>query len=158
MDRINQILNDSQFMEYLKKNEQSEEMRIFCRHDLVHFLDVCRIALILNLERNLGLDKEIIYAAGLLHDIGRWVEYATGQDHASASAELAKAILERCGFSKGETAAILDAISAHRSKAHESELSRILFEADKASRMCLTCPARSQCKNFRHGETFLLKY
>ena len=27
--------------------------------------------------------KEVIYAAGLLHDIGKWQEYKTGIDHAS---------------------------------------------------------------------------
>ena len=36
-----------------------------------HFLDVARLAWIAGLEQGLGLDKEIVYAAALLHDIGK---------------------------------------------------------------------------------------
>lgn len=79
-----------------------------------HLLDVCRISWILNLEEGLLIDKERIYAAALLHDIGRWVEYETGQDHAMASGELAEDILDRCGFSGNEKADIIEAIKSHR--------------------------------------------
>lgn len=158
MERVDCILQDPVFLEYLEKNEAAEQTRIFCHHDLPHFLDVCRIAMILNLERGLNLEKEIIYAAGLLHDIGRWMEYENGTDHALASAQLAEAILRRCGFPEDQTDQILGAIQAHRSRDHATALSKILYEADKASRMCHTCPARSQCKHFLHGEIFRMKY
>lgn len=37
-----------------------------------HFLDVARLMYIYNLEDQAGFSKEMIYAAGLLHDIGRY--------------------------------------------------------------------------------------
>lgn len=154
MQRIQRILEDPAFMDHVSANARAEATRIFCRHDLVHFLDVCRVARIMELETGLDLGVETVYAAGLLHDIGRWQEVATGIDHALASAELAVPILKRCGFTREETGHISEAIAAHRTRDHPSELARILYEADKASRMCLFCDARGQCKRFRHGETF----
>lgn len=154
MPRIQRILEDPEFMDHVKANARAEATRIFCRHDPVHCLDVCRIARIMEMEAGLKLGLETVYAAGLLHDIGRWQEVATGIDHAQASAELAIPILKRCAFTEEESTRITEAISAHRSKDHPSELARILYEADKASRMCLVCDARGQCKRFRHGETF----
>lgn len=157
-DRINLILNDEEFQNHLNNNRNMEVDRIFCHHDIVHLLDVCRIAMIINLEQNLNIDKETIYASGLLHDIGRWVEYKTGKDHAIASAELAEPILLRCGFTHAEIQEILLAIRSHRKKDHSTDLSRILFQADKASRLCLNCNAKGECKRFFNGETYRLKY
>lgn len=158
MDRINCILKDKDFLIFLKKNEELEVDRIFCHHDIVHFLDVCRIARIINCERELEIDKELIYAAGLLHDIGRWVEYKTGKDHAIASAELAEAILIRSNFNQAERQEILLAIRAHRDKEHKTYLSSILYQADKASRLCFKCKAKNKCKRFLNGEIYYLKY
>ena len=70
-----------------------EQDRIFCRHDTTHFLDVARIAYIENLENGLGLAKEEIYAAALLHDIGRHLQYTRGIPHEQASAMEAEGIL-----------------------------------------------------------------
>lgn len=158
MDRINRIVEDFEFKDFVRKNQQSEETRIFCRHDMAHYLDVCRIAWILNLERSLKLNKEVVYAAGLLHDTGRWLEYQTGEDHAKASARLALPILKRCGFTAEESAVIQGAIGAHRRRDHASDLSRILYEADKKSRMCLSCDAKGQCKKYQNGEIFFFTY
>ena len=158
MDRVNCILNDEEYRAYLSAIATAEATRVFCRHDMAHFLDVCRIAMILNLELGLCLDKEMIYGAGLLHDIGRWMQYASGVDHAIASAQIAPPILKRCGFSKSETGEIIAAIASHRGEERGSPLSRIIFRADKASRMCLTCPARGACKNFLNGEVYRLDY
>ena len=67
--RIDKILQNDWFQEYLGKNMAAEAERCFCRHDMVHFLDVARIGMILNLKEGQGIDEEVIYAAGLLHDI-----------------------------------------------------------------------------------------
>ena len=64
---------------------QLEASREFCRHDVTHFLDVARLAWIENLERGLGVSKEEIYAAALLHDIGRHLQYEKGIPHDEAS-------------------------------------------------------------------------
>lgn len=158
MERINCILKDKEFNMYLKNNEELEENRIFCHHDITHFLDVCRVATIINLERGLNIDKELIYATGLLHDIGRWVEYKTGKDHAILSADLSREILKRCGFTKGEIEKIDLAIRSHRNKEHSTDLSNILYEADKLSRPCVSCKSKDKCKRFLSGEVYTLKY
>ena len=158
MERINCILGDSDFIGYIAKTGELEKDRIFCHHDMNHLLDVCRISWILNLEEGLSLDKEKVYAAALLHDIGRWVEYETGQDHATASGELAGDILDRCGFSHDEKIDIIDAIKNHRKKEHSTDLSRILYRADKLSRPCFNCEAIGQCKRFKRGEKHTLSY
>ncbi len=158
MDRITCILKDKEFNMYLKNNEELEEDRIFCHHDITHFLDVCRVATIINLERGLNIDKELIYATGLLHDIGRWVEYKIGKDHAIASAELAREILQRCGFTNVEIEEVDLAIRSHRNKEHVTDLSNILYEADKISRPCLSCKSKDKCKRFLNGEVYNFKY
>ena len=50
MQRVNQILETKEYRKYLKRNEKAEKERIFCCHDMGHFLDVARIAMILNME------------------------------------------------------------------------------------------------------------
>lgn len=158
MDRINCILEDEDFKSYLKNNQVLEVERIFCHHDINHFMDVSRIAYIINLEKGYGIDKELIYAVGLLHDIGRWIEYKYGKDHALASSELAQPILLRCGFMESEIDEVLRAIKSHRSEKQSTNLGAIIFEADKISRPCYTCNAKGQCKRFLNNEKFILKY
>ncbi|MHB9093231.1 MAG: HD domain-containing protein, partial [Eubacteriales bacterium] len=92
------IMEDPLFAEYLSKNSIKETDRKFCRHTFQHLVDVARITYIQMLESgdiksfceekdiNMRLAREIIYAAALLHDIGRWKEYETGEDHAAVSA------------------------------------------------------------------------
>lgn len=149
MNRVNCILKDNDFKIYQAKNQEREINRVFCHHDMNHLLDVCRVAWILNLEENLGISKEIIYAAGLLHDIGRWQEYDTGKDHAEVSSELATPILQRCGFKDTECEEIIDAIANHRNKEHKNNLNRIIYRSDKISRPCFCCNNRSLCKRFQ---------
>ena len=71
MERINWILNHPLYTSSYNQLKDLEKDRIFCCHQMPHLLDVARIAYIRNLEEHLGLDKEIIYAASLLHDIGK---------------------------------------------------------------------------------------
>lgn len=147
MERIDKILNHDLFLECLRLNEQAEADRIFCHHDMTHFLDVARIAMIMNLEKGLGIPKDVIYAAALLHDIGRYMQYAEGIPHEEASAQLAPQILKDCGYSDKETRVIVSAIAAHRDKtvAEETSLNGILYKADKASRPCFSCKAAGEC-------------
>lgn len=158
MKRINCILEDVGFLEHIAKIKKMEKNRIFCCHDLNHLLDVCRIAWIINLEEKLLIEKEKVYAAALLHDIGRWVEYETGRDHAAVSGELAEDILDRCGFSDNEKTDIIIAIRAHRKKEHSTGLGRILYRADKLSRPCFNCEAIDQCKKSQQVRKQALLY
>ncbi len=144
--RIEKIMKDDDFLKFMGYNENHEKGRIFCHHDMVHNMEVCRDALIMVLEESLGYSKDVVYAAGLLHDIGRWMEYENNVDHAEASAKLAEGILSRCKFSQKEIHSITGAIADHRKNENMDGLSKVLYKADKNSRLCLFCNARNQCK------------
>lgn len=147
MDRINRILNHSSYLEHMGKIHEAEADRDFCRHNVAHFLDVARIAWIWNLEEGLGMDKEIVYAAALLHDIGRHEQYSDGTPHELSSARIAPEILGECGFVQEEVAMVADAIVSHRNSRvmGESSLRGLLYRADKASRACFACGVRAKC-------------
>lgn len=147
MDRIDQILKNDIFQLNLGKNRAAEADRCFCRHDVVHFLDVARIARVMNAEEGYGLELEMIYAAALLHDIGKHRQYLEGIPHEIASGEIAPDILRQCGFSEEETSQIQDAILVHRDRdvMNEKNLRGILYRADKASRACYACDAEKDC-------------
>lgn len=147
MERVNYILENKTYRSYLHEIEECEKTRIFCRHNMAHFLDVARIAQLLNLEEAVGIEKEMIYAAALLHDIGRHLQYREGISHEQASALLAPEILQECGFSAAETEEITEAIRQHRNASIRGErnLSGLIYRADKLSRSCFACPAESVC-------------
>lgn len=145
MKRVNCILNNHKYKDYINKNSICEEERIFCKHNLEHFLDVSRIAYIMALEEGVDASKEIIYAIGLLHDIGRWVEYQGGESHEKASFRLSEEILDECGFNNEEKEIILQGILNHRNK-EATGLNKIIYLADKRSRACFLCKAESLCK------------
>jgi uncharacterized protein len=157
--RINDILHNHKFINYINRNEECEKDRIFCHHDLSHFLDVARIAYILNLENNLNYPKHIIYAAALLHDIGRWMQYEEGISHDEASAELARDILKDCCYSKEEINEIAEAIGHHRKDSEDkNNLSYILYFSDKASRNCFNCVAAKECNWSNEKKNRIIKY
>lgn len=158
MKRINQILTNEDYIKYLSKNKDAEGDRIYCHHDITHFLDVSRIAYIISLEEKLNVNKEILYAMGLLHDIGRWMEYESGIDHALASKNLAEGILLDCDFSETEIQEILTAIESHRNIKSTSVLGDLLYRADKLSRNCLHCSAIGTCKKFQNKEVPVILY
>lgn len=164
MKRVNAVLNNPVYLDHVEKNYTEESDRFFCRHHFDHLLDVARITYILILEGgNPFISREMSYAAGLLHDIGRWNEYREAVDHAQYSAELAEPILTDAGFTEAEKALIKKAISEHRLKdesfKHRSPLSLALSRADSFSRLCYRCEASEMCKKFdRQPTRDLLKY
>lgn len=147
MERIDKILNHELFIDNLAKNQAAEAERCFCRHDMAHFLDVARIGMILNLKEGQGIGEDVVYAAGLLHDIGKHMQYSEGTPHETASAEIAPRILKDCGFKENETDVIIKAIIAHRdsASAEAGGLTGILYRADKASRPCFFCKMQGEC-------------
>lgn len=151
MERIQRIFRHPLYREHFQKLQEAEKDRIFCRHDLQHFLDVARISYIYDMEDGGNTPKAMIYAAALLHDIGRYTEIAQGRPHNEAGAELAQAILADCGFERRDIEAIARAILGHRDSSHEAgreedKLSRYIRRADKAARCCFACGAAAECK------------
>ncbi|MCL2045907.1 MAG: HD domain-containing protein [Oscillospiraceae bacterium] len=91
-------------------------------------------------------NKEIIYAAALLHDTGRWKQYDDGTPHEEESARIAELILPECGFNDSEIKEILELILTHREYESESfNLAPLLYRADKLSRLCFVCSAKEKC-------------
>lgn len=147
MDRIDRIVKHDLFVYHLRENEAAEAQRRFCRHNMAHFLDVARIGTIMNLEEGLEIDREWIYAAALLHDLGKHVQYTDGKPHAAVSAGIAPRILAECGFDDNEAGVIIEAIRCHsdQSVREERGLRGLLYRADKASRVCFACAAEADC-------------
>ncbi|MBO6114399.1 MAG: HD domain-containing protein [Lachnospiraceae bacterium] len=148
MERIEKILNNNIYNQCMAGIERAEENRLFCLHDTEHSLAVARIAYIINLENELGYDKECIYAMALLHDIGRCREYEEGIPHHDAGSVLAFDILKACDFSEEEIYDITSAISNHKKLSKDTsrrELKYILYKADKLSRNCFECKMYNEC-------------
>lgn len=147
MEQINRILTHPTYVSALQAIAQCEQERIFCKHDVYHFFSVARIMYIRALEENLKLDKEVIYATGLLHDIGRHVQYLKNIPHAMASASLAREILQAVGgFTQEDQASIIAAIAGHNASDSQDPLTALIQWADHQSRECLYCPAKDKCK------------
>lgn len=157
MERINRILKQDLYRDYLARNELAEKERKFCRHNMAHFLDVARIAMILNESEDYGIAKEMIYAAALLHDIGRWKQYEDGTPHEKASVNLAGEILVKSGFDEQETSVIVSAIGHHRNGEIKDDrnLNGLLYRADKLSRACFACEMEKEC-NWKNDKKNLL--
>ncbi|MDO4302452.1 MAG: HD domain-containing protein [Bacillota bacterium] len=147
MERANRILEHPKYRKYLAKNEEAEAQRRFCHHNMGHFLDVARLAVILNETEGYGIERELIYGAALLHDVGRWMQYQDGTPHEKAGVMLSLEILEDCGFTGEEQKYILEAIGNHRNSdiKEEKSLSGLLYRADKLSRPCFACKVEPEC-------------
>ena len=124
---------------------------------MTHFLDVARIAYIKNLEEGYGFSKDIIYAIGLLHDIGRVLEYESGIPHHEGGVILSKIILDETSFSNYEVNQILKAIDEHREES-EDKLSKLIYISDKLSRNCFQCKASIKCKWPKKKRNLKIKY
>ncbi|MDD3269977.1 MAG: HD domain-containing protein [Syntrophomonadaceae bacterium] len=166
MKRVELLINDSFYKEYMRRNREEDLEPKFCQHDFQHHLDVARIAYILVLEHN-DLNyfvkenslsgklagKEVIYAAGFLHDIGKWQEYQTGIDHASFGAKLAREILPRAFFNANEVEIISRAVYEHRNISKDMTfLGERLHRADNLSRACAQCEYHAECPKYKNKE------
>ncbi|MCI8439166.1 MAG: HD domain-containing protein [Oscillospiraceae bacterium] len=132
----------------LAEIRRCEAGRKFCRHTPEHFLTVARVTCLLAAEQGLPVNQEQVYAAGLLHDIGRHLQYQQNIPHEQAGAEIAEGILIDCGFDRQERSDILRLILCHRSKpaaAEKNTLPALFYRADKLSRNCFFCPAQDEC-------------
>lgn len=155
-ERVERILCHPLFTENMKRCEELERERVFCHHDIAHALNVARICYIIVLEHGLGYSRELVYAAALLHDIGRAAQYMTGESHHQAGMRLAGEILRDCGFENSDVLHIQDIIKKHCSHISAAEAEKwkqnkpeTLLEAfdlaDFWSRNCRTCTVRTEC-------------
>lgn len=158
MERIQPILQHPLYRDALQRIDTLEQDRIYCKHGLPHLLDVARIAALLAADRGAAYPRDVIYAAALLHDLGRLKQYTTGEPHAAAGVPMAQEILRDTAFTAAEQQEILRAIGRHQTGAQPDSLAQIICEADHASRMCFACPAADSCywQEERRNHTVLL--
>ena len=165
MERVDLIYRHPVFQERFQKLQAAEQERSFCRHTLAHLIDVARLMYIYALEENYAVSKDLIYAAALMHDIGRMDQIECGTPHEQAGAALCGIILLECGYSPAEIAQIKDAILHHRHGTAEQcrdmgqadcghdrcsgedayLLGELLYRADKQSRNCYACAEIQAC-------------
>ena len=164
MKRATAVYEHPEFQTRLAKLKELEIDRIWCRHGIDHLMDVARLAYIFVLERGYALDKDLVYATALLHDVGRSTQYLEGTPHAEAGIEPAKTILTDCGFSEAETAMALRAIAEHSDESSASpeviartmpekvvdeqlsaQLTEVIYDGDKLSRDCFRCEVNTEC-------------
>ena len=157
MENINIILNNKEYKQALEKLSEYEKNREFCNHTIEHFIDVSRIAYIMVLEEKLSVSKEVIYAIGLLHDIGRVRQYEEGIHHDIASVEMSKEILKETSFTDKEINIILNGIANHR-KESDNKVEEIIYKADKLSRQCFNCKAEKECYWSSEKKNFKITY
>lgn len=147
MKTVTCLLHHDDFLNAVNTIETREQTRRFCRHGLDHALDVARISWILVLENHRPFEKETVYLAALLHDIGR---SQNDDDHDSASAYLAKKWLSDCDAQPDVIADVCAAIAVHRQRSAAidpatASLGELLALADKRSRTCFRCAAAADC-------------
>lgn len=146
MHRIDKIIKDKRFINRMNDIKVAEEERIFCGHGYDHLMSVARIAYILVLEEKLDIPKDYVYAAALLHDIGRHSELEKEMNHRNAGPHIARPILIDAGFSEDEAEEICEAIRQHGTFPEEKgNLAGVLYRADKVSRDCFSCAAHEEC-------------
>lgn len=150
MPRVNAIWHHPLYQENYKRIQEIEKDRVFCCHGMIHLLDVARLAYIRNLEQGLGYKKELLYAAAILHDIGKAYQYEEKIPHEIVGEEIAAKILktlpEDVAFSEEECKLILQAVRGHRCKREYMEqIEELFYDCDKRSRNCFACPAEKEC-------------
>lgn len=205
MKYVERLLGETDYLKRIEKLERLEADREFCRHGLPHFLDTARIAWIRVLEQRTegyasggnqellrdsnnpkeayqgsasALEKEDIYLAALLHDLGRISQYEEGIPHHQAGGLVAEKLLGEIGYPKEKQERLVKAIEGHRGltsgqqKAAWAEdnqdvaerkgsqdnktltgepLGSLLRWADKKSRNCFFCKAQAEC-NWEQGK------
>ncbi len=105
-------------------------------HDKLHIYRVLNYALRIIDEGNLNVDKDIIIAAALLHDIGRSAESENHSlCHAVVGADMAYTFLKSCGYPEDFCLRVSRCVLTHRKGGKQdkpdSVEAMIIFDADK---------------------------
>lgn len=157
LELTNLIINNKRYLSFVNQLEELEKNRIFCGHDMEHFLSVARITVILCEKNGIDADPDVIYSAALLHDIGRIEEYTNGIPHDEASIVTAAEILGEIGCPENKKNEIIKLISSHRrSDNSDTVLEALFYTADKISRSCFSCKAKDKCKWPEHKRNYTI--
>ncbi len=92
------------------------------QNQLEHTIEVAKLSSLLAAE--LGADEEVARAGGLLHDIGKAVDFEVEGTHATIGADLARRY--------GVPAAVINCIEGHHHEVEQQSLEAIIVEAADA--------------------------
>ncbi len=117
--------------------EKIEEHMLACMtdgaHDCQHIYRVLYQAL--DIAKSYDVDKDVLIAAALLHDIGREAQFRNPRlDHATVGADMAYDFLKNLGWSDEKAQHIKACIATHRFRAENPPVSmeaKILYDSDK---------------------------
>ena len=115
-----------------------EDYMLSCMGDAAHDSEHVRRVLYLALEiaeTEEGVDRDVLIAASLLHDVGRPEQFADPSlCHARVGGEKARRFLLSHGFPEAFAARVGDCVRTHRYRSGDPPVSieaKILFDADK---------------------------
>ena len=98
MDTVTRLIQHPLYKEKYDALQAYEKERLYCRHDMRHFMRVAQIADQIARENGLSFSAEEITLVALLHDIGRIMQYQNNISHAEASASFVRDILLSLGY------------------------------------------------------------
>lgn len=113
----------------------------FAKKNLVHFawgyehgIRDYQLSMQIAKEEGINVDEEVLFAAGMLHDMGGFPPYETeGVDHALRSTQVVSTILEPAGFPMNKLEEVKKAILTHsyyEAKTPETPEAILLHDAD----------------------------
>lgn len=121
----------------------------FGTHGFEHTERVCRACR--HIGGSVGAELSILLPAALLHDVGRGAD-----DHALASAEIARNILVSKGYEMDKMEAVVEAISTHSFTGERGPASleaKVLSDADKLDAMGALGIYRASMYGAEHGRS-----
>ena len=137
--------------------------RMFPEHDLNHALRVKNLCLWINKKDALNLDKDILIAAALLHDIGYISD--DSPKHVESSIQFAKALLPKIKFERDKIPAVIMCIKNHDTvpgrqgwKQKTTMECRVLRDADAIESIGCLGIIRYASWGGRHGMPFIIQY
>ena len=155
-EQTKRLLQHPIYQKRLALLQELEGNRIYCGHDLSHFFAVGRIAETLSKENHLPHSNDVLWAAALLHDMGRVEQYQQGISHDKASVAFAREILLSLGWDQADMELVCEAIGSHskrfavkdrwESRTELRSLAEVLSFADHFSRKCYECKGADSCK------------
>lgn len=102
-------------------------------HDAGHIYRVLHAALVLSAQEK-NVDRDVLIAAALLHDVGREEQFRTGESHASIGARMAAGFLAGRGEEKVFIEHVCACIRTHSFRKNDPPASveaQLLYDADK---------------------------
>jgi uncharacterized protein len=100
---------ESRILDFVRKELSKSNLGA---HTLDHTMRVHTLSL--QLSEGLAVNRRVLEAAALLHDIGRPREAETKVSHSIASGEMGRDILAEIGYSDSEIRQVVSAIRTHR--------------------------------------------